>query len=379
MLSKLPRTTSIQQSLGIITPPPRDSVGAFDAAGLRGLGFGTPRSNTGLFSQPGFEPQRTGHCISIDNLVFLWTKQDDDRILGLTSEMLNVIFDFSTSFPRKIGCLWDRNFYGLHGCIYSERDTATGIHCRLTISGTACQASTTSLLYRYCQMLRFADPYLRCSRFDIALDLFDKNFPLDSLDEALVDKNFSGFQQPNLITNFSRSGWTYYLGSRNSESYVCLYDKFFQSKGLINSQRWEQRYGGVKSDYVFQRFADLADFSHVTKFLYKFVVGSVDFIDKHCKNLDRCQRLDWFSEFLYYIHSTPLRISAYKIRTSVESKMHWIARQVETSLALISRSLSQLDFEQFIHDRIASGLSRMRPSDDILLLQYQLENQPFGS
>jgi Replication initiation factor len=346
-----------------------------DASGLSALG--TPVSNTGSYSPPTVEPPSTGHSISVDNLVFLWNKQEHDQILSLTAKMLNITFDYSTSFARKIGCLWHRNYTGLHGCLYSERDSADGVHCRLVVSGTACQASTTSVIYRYCQMLRFADPYLRCSRFDIALDLFDKNLPLDLLDDALFHLNYSGFSRKQLLSNFKPNGWTYYLGARNSESYVCFYDKFFESKGLIDSHRWEQRYGGNKANYVFGCFADLPDFAHVTQFLYKFVIGSIDFIDKHCKDLDRCQRLDWFNEFLDYLSSTPLRISLNKIRTSVEAKMDWIARQVESSLAIISRCLSPLDFDKFIGDRIVSGLSRLRPSDDLLILQYEMENQPF--
>jgi Replication initiation factor len=374
MLSKIYQS-SVQQSLAIVTPPLRLVAGAFDGERLSAE---APVSNTGVFSQLDVKHiPTTGHSISIDNLVFLWTKQDNDRVLGVTSEMLNVIFDFTSSFARKIGCVWHRNYIGLHGCLYSERDSSTGAHCRLVISGTACQASTTAVLYRYCQILRYVDPYLRCSRFDIALDLYDKNFPLDSLDDALSHNDYSGFHVPQLYSNFRGHGWTYYFGSRNSESYVCLYDKFFESRGLIDSQRWEQRYGRKKADYVFNRFADLVDFTCVPRFLYDFVIGGIDFIDKHSKNLDRCQRLDWFSSFLDYLSAAPLRISLPKIRTSIEAKMFWIARQVETSLALIGRCLSQLDFDKFISDRIASGLSRLRPADEFLILQYSLENQPF--
>lgn len=324
----------------------------------------TPRSNTGSDSQPRLN--YTGLECGIDELTLLW--KGDTDILDITSKMLQISFDYSKSSSRKIGILWHRCYTGTMGALYSQRDTPDGTCHRLVITGTACQRASVSILHRYCQMVAFASDTVRCSRLDVRADDYGSLLQYGRILAALEEGQFSGFKKCSVIKNISEPGWTFSLGSRESNHYVRIYDKAAESGGRIDCRRFESEFKGSKSDQVFKLI--VARDSLSSDFLGSVLLQKINFVDKNDKNLDRNLRLDWWDEFVSALSLKSVLAVVSKIKSSVQKKMDWIAYQVEKSLALIKKCLGLDDYTVWLQSRERAGTSRLREADDLMIVEY---------
>ena len=345
----------------------------------------TPCSNTGLDSPPSplvlVNTTIPFDCdtpvLGIDALTLLWYECEGFDILPFIRDLLDVQFDFTSSFPQKIGVLWDKCFRGSFGCKYMCRAVVDDsghfarIRYRLTLSGQACSRVPLESLIRFMEVVFANNPKVECSRIDIRLDDYSKRLTFDNLCAALDSKNYSGFLHGTAIKNYDGSdGWTVNLGSRESDHFVRAYNKLAESKGRINAHRWESEFKNGKADYIFHQLASQKDIVSATACLELYIFGNFDFIYKDDKNLERCDRLGWWEDFLTWLGFGRGKIIVEKVKSTIESRIVWIKKQVEKSLALLSRAFGLDDFETFIGDCVASGSRRLRKFDDILLLEY---------
>jgi Replication initiation factor len=321
-----------------------------------------PRSNTGLNSQPA---AYTGLSLGIDALTFLWT--GDTNLLDLTQQMLDVAFDFSTATERKIGILWNRVYRGTLGCLYMQRETANGVSHRLSLSGSAVSRVSGALLHRYAQMVH-ENQSVRCSRIDIRCDDYGDRLKFADIDAACEAENHSGFHEGSLIKGYKKGGWTFQLGSRESEHFVRIYDKDVESKGETNCIRFESEFKGKKAEYIFKQIAQ--EHCYTPDTIAKWVLGKYDFIDKQDRNLDRNNRLDWWQKFVDDLATISQVAIVERVKSSVESKLHWVRRQVSKSLALIDRAIGSDSFAETLDDLLEYGRSKLRDYDNLLVAEY---------
>lgn len=383
---------------------------------------GTPSSNTGLFSQlptkvrvlrPRLKlssvASGTTIAYSVDNLSLLWDKHvptplksfprstrlvalpgfrrfksprksiDEatikvDRpflVFPLLAEYLRIEFDMTVSSPMVVGVLWERTYKGSLGCLYMERDTDKGVRCRLSLSGKACASVPIELLLHFLKAASSSSDNVTCSRIDICLDDFTKKLTYENIFVALEAGNHSGFQKSNIIRNFgSRGGWTANLGSRESEHYVRIYDKFAESKGLVDSIRWESEFKHKKAQAVFKSLAEASTGEAALKMLKGFTFGRFQFIEKESKNLDRCGLIDWWYDFRVFVSHEDCEILVQKVVTSIDSSIKWIKYQVEKTLARLCRAFGDCSYDEFMADCLTSGLERLKPIDDKLIADY---------
>ena len=333
----------------------------------------TPCSNTGLVS-----PLNTPlpfsvdtPVLSVDNLSLMWYKRDDFDILPMVRDLLLVDFDFTTSHSIKIGVVWENCYRGSMGCLYMFRQTDKGVRCRLSISGKACSSVPLDLLLRFLEVVGHANADLVCSRIDVCLDDYGKRLTFDNLCAALDAGNMSGFRKGDSVKNHDRSGgWTVYLGSRQSEHFVRIYNKSAESKKRIDAVRWESEFKGGKADSIFRKLVSCKTVVASLANLEMLIFGDFDFIHKVDRNIERCDRLDWWDEFLLWVGFGRCKILTNKPVTSIESRVLWIKKQVEKSLALLSCALGLDDFQSFVDERVASGLRRLTRFDNLMLLEY---------
>lgn len=335
----------------------------------------TPSSNTGLTSQirtPTLSRPNTTINYSVDNLSLLWDKSPDLDIFLLCKKLLSVEFDFSHSFPMTVGVRWEHTNRGSLGCLYMERETSVGVRCRLSLSGKACASVPIELLLHFLSIVSSSPVEVSCSRIDICLDDYTKRLTFENIWAALESGNHSGFRTSHAIKNFGnkRGGWTVNLGSRQSSHFVRIYDKSAESKGRIDSIRWESEFKHEKAQAIFKSLAAATTCVDALKLVKGYTFGKFHFIDKTNKNLDRCNALDWWLDFLLFVMHEQAEILVDKVVTSIESSVLWIRRQVEKSLARISRAFGTEKFEEFLDDCLVSGRNRLKAIDNLLIVEY---------
>jgi DNA relaxase NicK len=251
------------------------------------------------------------------------------------------------------------------------RHTPTGLRYRLAIPGKVCASVPLNLLLRFFEVVNDLNDEVVCSRIDICVDDFTKRLTFDHLSAALKDKNYSGFRTCQGIQNYDdANGWTIYLGSRQSEHMVRIYNKSAESLGRVDSIRWESEYKGEKANAIFKSLARAVTLDSSVKLLKGYVLGKVQFIDRSDKNLERCNMLDWWLEFVMYLGYERCQVLCEKPVTSIESKVIWIKKQVEKALALVSRAYGSERFQVFVDECVASGGDRLRRFDELLLIEY---------
>jgi hypothetical protein len=321
-----------------------------------------PLSNTGLDSQPS---TYTGLELGVDALTLLWSGSND--LLSHTKTLLEIEFDSSKSTSRPIGVVWDRCYRGTLGCLYAERDTAEGTCYRLALSGSALSRLPVPLIHRYMQLC-CAIPEVRCSRIDLRVDDYGDRLRYDRIYDALVNLNYSGFKVATSIVNHGSAGWTFNLGSRESEQYTRIYNKEAESNGILKCRRLETEFKGKKAEQIFKSIA--SEDSCGADTIGKWIIGKVNFIDVSDKNLDRCFQLDWWEKFLEDLGCIGQIAVIQKIESSIESKQEWIKRQVSKSVATIKKALGEQQFEVWFEEIVAIGRDKMRKFEDLLCSEY---------
>lgn len=344
-----------------------------------------PRSNTGLNSQTvhgsssvyplegtaSMGQTALAPSISIDGFSLMWDELDSFDILPIIKQLLLVEFDFTKSTSMTIGVRWDYVYRGSLGALYMYRHTPTGLRYRLSIPGKVCTSIPLRLVLRFFEVVSGLNDELDCSRIDICVDDFTKKLTFDNITTALKQKNYSGFRTKQGIQNYDAlNGWTVYLGSRQSEHMVRIYNKSAESMGRIDAIRWESEYKGKKANSIFKSLSKAIDIESSVKLLKGYVLGKVNFIDRFDKNLERCDLLDWWREFVEYLGYERCQVLCEKVVTSIESKVKWINKQVEKALALVSRAFGSERFQVFIDECVNSGSDRLRRFDELLLVEY---------
>lgn len=104
--------------------------------------------------------------------------------------------------------------------------------------------------------------HCKASRLDLAFDDYTKTFkPIDFCRFWSDGMISTKFRRANLIMSSSLDGGTFYLGDRGSGKMLRIYDKDFESKGLIKSIRYEVELHSGYADEMLNYIADGNDLS----------------------------------------------------------------------------------------------------------------------
>jgi hypothetical protein len=308
--------------------------------------------------------------ISLDAVTLLWD-EDTSVLLSLLSTLCGVRFDLTVNSPRKIGVFWNHIYRSAGGSLYCFRNTPDGFSYRLALSGTDCSNAGQLLLLHFLTLFRRQVSTLRCSRLDIALDDYSKQLSPSLFVAAIELGNYSGFRNGDYIRNLRRDGFTVYLGCRQSEHFVRYYNKYVESGGAIDSYRFESEFKGKKSDFLFNLLCSAPTVEAAHSLLPQIIFGKINFFDEKSKNLSRNPFCKWWSDFVSAVSSIRVFSPSPPKKTSIESKIGWIKRQVAKSLATISVALGAECFDEFMHEVSQIGIDKMREADKLLILQWE--------
>lgn len=256
---------------------------------------------------------------------------------------------------------------------YSSQRDING-HLRLQVPGKVLMGFDNA--FKFAFILECLSFGASVSRVDLCCDV-DRQLGLACMDEikaSLTSRDFVGFRkfdvsEPGDLTG--RTGYQISLGSRESGSYVRIYDKFLESGGEFDCVRFEKE---LKRENL-KAFLD-----YISKFPYKtsqfnecikgVIFNGYDFRDRSSdSNISRCSRKQFWSVFLCLVESTPVRLKLPKPKRSLDKKRSWLSRQVAPSIAAFAIRYKNrpLSFVRYISDLVKEGAERLTQYDQLLI------------
>jgi DNA relaxase NicK len=256
-----------------------------------------------------------------------------------------------------------------------ERDSGDGrVHSRLALGGKLCGSVTPLKLRGFALWCQLNLPVLRVSRIDIAIDDFDKAVSPNQIIEALKREEYSGFKKADIVINHCSTwgGWCLYLGRRESDKILRVYDKYAESKGAINSYRWELEAHDSYAQVIFGAWCECThDEDEIQHLLVNYAIGQLRFLKRVDKNLARCPNLDWWDNFIAHLNSSPVRVVVTRIVATVQKKIDWVRRSVAKSLAVIHDSVGSSRCFDLIAEEIESARLRYTGMDLLAIKKYK--------
>lgn len=338
----------------------------------RGKGFQksstTPYSNTGSNRQA---PPDSGIRAHLDYLVVVGT--------GDIEELCRAIWSvFGSNFD------WDGAHGGYRGNYYEVilksaqsievafnplPDSPTHGRFRVSIPGQPLQHVRSHELHklgRYLLSKRY-----RCTRLDWAIDDFTHLLDLDEIAEACERGDYSGAKSHRYFQRKNRGeyevGRTIYLGSAQSDKQVRIYDKNVESKGKINSIRYEIQWRNELAQAAFEKLFSVGRHEDGGKTLSSLAVGAISFYRRRDAVLSRSTPLEVWSEFVEQVGGA-IKMSVQRIQPMVSDKMRWIESQVAGTLALISQIKGFDDTLNWLERLMREKLNKM-PSSGVMYVK----------
>jgi hypothetical protein len=226
------------------------------------------------------------------------------------------------------------------------------------------------------EVIRYAVVALqgRVTRLDVALDDYRRELSPALISDALESGSTARFRTWSSYRTKTKIGvgWSYYLGSPQSDDRTVIYDKTIESLGRINSIRIERRLKDAKAHTFADNLLNVFDTVENTdylRFLADSAVGGVDFLDRVSTHLERCPRLQWWAAFLDRLALSPFRVLVPARVKTIASTLAWIEHQVETSLALVQAVFGDRAFRHRLNQWLSSGKRRFSASH-LALLNY---------
>lgn len=157
----------------------------------------------------------------------------------------------------------------------------------------------------------------------------------------------------------SPTGDTFNLGSRDSQRYLRCYNK----RGFT---RLEIEFSGERAELLLDALvaAEVADWPEL---YIAWLRDFVDFVDSSMdSNLNRCQPLNWWEEFIGAIPKAGVRLS--QVVDTLQKSKEWIEKQVTTTLSMLLEASSDVNgFWEWLYYSVEGGKSRYRAKHRTLL------------
>jgi len=195
------------------------------------------------------------------------------------------------------------------------------------------------------------------NRIDIALD-----FPLvpDSPRlskrrwEYFVDANLIfGYRSVRRISNLNNKGLgtTVYLGSRESERFVRIYDKCIDG---VDFDRLEVEFKRGRANWIMQQIP-LCSLSRLPEYLNDIALGQISFTRSD-------ESIDFFRKY----KSGSVAVPASSLHLDIEKSIAYIEKHSAT-FAMVEEFLGSEGFDKFMRSVLAAGRLRMKPRHRAML------------
>src|SRR4028118_514250 len=185
------------------------------------------------------------------------------------------------------------------------------------------------------------------NRIDVALDFPVASHPLCYLPwELLVNHNLiRGFRSVKRVSNTgNRPGSTVYLGSRESERFVRIYQKTI---GEESFDRLEVEFKRGTSQFIMEDLAELNNVVAIIKFLNGVAIKQMEFVPD--------PRPDFFKIY----HFGAIYVPPTKQHLDIERSIAFIERHSAT-FAMIREYMGVSEFDKFMSKIFVNGKNKMK-------------------
>jgi hypothetical protein len=298
-----------------------------------------------------------------------------DLLLELYEGLTNDRMTLETNKPRFMGQTWTnygqsvlgaRIWYDLPG----ENKSNQG-HAVFSLPGSVLGHFTIDTIHAL--LLGLAQFQPKYTRFDIAIDDYDKRISFEQVADAIAHRNYANFKKGKIIKNYGDDwgGFTIYCGSSASLRMVRFYDKCAESKGEINSYRWEaQLRDEVATKAVYEWLEVYEDMS--AQYLASLVIGCVTFVERGKeKNVPRMVELPWWRDFRQAVGY--IRHSFQKIPTTLKKAQKWVNHQVVKTLKIMHEVVGGKNFANWLVREMIKAPKRFTKADLARLERWEYE------
>lgn len=201
----------------------------------------------------------------------------------------------------------------------------------------------------------------KITRIDLALDDYEKMLTPEYIDEMDELKRFVGNPDMLPIGKANKPGWTRYIGHRRSTVYLRLYDKFFESDGLIDANRFEGEFKGRVAHEHYCNLQTMAfDSETIAAYIVEAVTGALRIVDGSNAEKYLCGVEPVWQEFLNHCQSKGgFRVAQPRRESSLAKTMQWLERSVKSSLATVKQALGSDRFYSWFHKLMTDGKGAM--------------------
>jgi hypothetical protein len=294
------------------------------------------------------------HCSSHVNMVRSIT-----RILGLPFEKYTQahLHDVRETNFLALNKVW-HNVYEFQNSLIGVREPDSGpctdkiYHHFVNLNGATLAAVDFP---KICALLALCQNEIEFvgNRIDIALD-----FPVPSDTprlsrqrwEYFVDANLLfGYRSVKRISTFNTIGkglgTTVYLGSRESERFVRIYDKSIDG---VDYDRLEVEFKRGRANWIMQQIP-LCSSSRLPEYLNDIVLGQISFTRSD-------ESIDFFRKY----KSGSVAVPASSLHLDIEKSIAYIEKHSAT-FAMVEEFLGSEGFDKFMQSVLAAGRLRMKP------------------
>ena len=212
-------------------------------------------------------------------------------------------------------------------------DPRNGSDFNLSLPGRACQRAGTERLRMF--FSSFVEAGAKARRVDLALDDYEKRItPARFLEEIRGPNKVTHSRKALTITGVElgmpETGETVYLGAPKSARRLRVYDKWFESGGLIDAIRWElqeRKRAAEKAAY------DLAH-GNWNEVIRSRLVGYVDFRER--ESAPRVQDRDRWGLYQELMEGADKAEAYFPVEEkSIEEIEEWFVKQYGPTLAML--------------------------------------------
>ena len=213
---------------------------------------------------------------------------------------------------------------------------------------------------------------MKCNRIDLKVRDFNRvKSPGEVLQYARLG-HVSGIRKYESasngeVGNSQHEIFTVYLGSKQSEKFLRIYDA--KPVHDIDAIDWELQCRDEKAAQVYSAFVSVPaqedDTAPISLFIGKVVSGAVDFYDE-VKSLrderslkpDRCNRMAWFQSFRDMCGGA-IKLASGQKSATVQRTLAWIDKQVMVVMSALAEGFGTQTFIGWLTERIHASKGRM--------------------
>jgi Replication initiation factor len=206
------------------------------------------------------------------------------------------------------------------------------------------------------------------TRLDLCVDDLSGTLSEKRLSKAFNSNNYrSRSQNFQYIRSATKdyTGFTFYVGSRSSESFLRIYDKAFESDLDFQCTRVEAELKGNQANTQVKLLLQVPS-CHWNELFIGIIRSIVDFVDiSFDTNKSRCPLLSWWHKFCG--DAMKFRLTVKKEIPSIEPILDWVSKQFGSTIQFFKQYFGE-DEAYYLLDTISESFKgRLNPRQKFIL------------